>query len=252
MTSHQNDLHKILAVLLGLSVQEVFDTESPTYRSPAQRMPVIIRAQASLPLSMLYLPYPRYTKLCEEDKWVPHFPSGSLDARFGSMEWANDESGLHFALSDTFSCAFILSEGLKNLDETGFYVSSDILMLGNEPSYQSEPVCIRLISSNICNIAEISRSTRLCFILHGFNGHPSYRGACFRVMKTDEEEHLRIKFICPLEYRRELSTKDYMIQGFESCSGDIQANRASPVSSKTTCILECGKWLWHLQGNRYA
>ena len=164
MTSHQNDLHKILARLL---VQEVFDTESPTYRSPAMPSNHQGSSIAAFIHAFLFL-------IPDLQNYVRK-TNGSHIFRLGEcagwiLEWANDESGLHFALSGTFSCALGLSEGLKNLDETGFYVSSDILMLGNEPRL---PIRACLYSTDI---------VKYLAILQKFQDRPVFVLSCMASM----------------------------------------------------------------------
>lgn len=251
-TTVPEDSHGILAVMLGLSVEELFTENSaapkeadssPPVRSPSQRMLAILRAQTSLPLSMLYLPYPKGTRLCEDNEWVPKFASGSLDASFGRMDRVDDGLGWRFALSDTNSCAVILEADIKNLTDTAFYVHLGASLLGEGLRLESKVLQIRLKWTDAHNLEQKFGENSLFFILHGFNGNPSYRGACFSISKTTEMERVRLKFICPLEYRLELSKAANTKNGHDPAVLNYQVHWASNALVKATCILDCGKGL---------
>jgi hypothetical protein len=97
-TMKREDLHGIMAVTKGLRAWEIFrkisNNQDHEPRRTEERMLSILRAQKSLPLSMLYLPYSKDTPLCKDYAWVPHFPSGELKFFYGSMTWEPDGQAL--------------------------------------------------------------------------------------------------------------------------------------------------------------
>jgi hypothetical protein len=91
-TTKPEDLHGLLAVMLGPSALEILNIDAE------QRMQAILRSQKSLPMSMLYFPYPQGTSLAECANWVPLVPSGDLSLNFGTIAWDSEGSGLEFRL----------------------------------------------------------------------------------------------------------------------------------------------------------
>ncbi|KAF4627166.1 hypothetical protein G7Y89_g10991 [Cudoniella acicularis] len=111
-TTYPDDLHGILAVLLGLSPLEIFQRANGTKQPPSERMMAIIKSQQFLPLAMLFMPHPEGTVLCENHEsqaWLPQFPTGRLNMDFGQMCWTTDGAGgLEFRLEDANSSALIV------------------------------------------------------------------------------------------------------------------------------------------------
>jgi hypothetical protein len=244
-TTYPEDMHGILAVLLGLSVQEIFQRESGIPRSPSQRMLMVMKAQPSLPLSMLFISYPEDTPLCEDCQWVPKFPAGSLNDDFGSMSWTADSSGLLISLSDTFSHAFILDSQFQSRARDRFRIVTDAknLPAKSRPSSripsksQKISIPIQLLPSN-AQSDDYFWNIRLCFILHGFNGVQTYRGACFSVLESSGSSPLKLNYLCPVSYQVQSQVVE---ADFTDPSHYTQDYRATVTGSKGDCLLSCGK-----------
>jgi len=242
-TSLPEDTHGILAVLLGLSVQEIFLGQSGTPRDPSQRMLAILRAQHTLPLSMLYFPYPENTPLCEGCKWVPRFPSGSVYADFGSMNWTTNGRELRISLPNTKSCAFILEGQFRGIDKE-FRIRTNATKSKKKRKSGKYPIWIQLLPSG-CDVEDSLMESRLCLILRRFNGRSTCRGACFSIFNCAESTP-RLKFICPLVYALESSVEDQLTGSSESRENTIQEYRISQVRCRGDCFLECGKLHIHI------
>jgi hypothetical protein len=102
-TTQSDDLHSILAVLLNLSAKEIISLPLDL------RTKAIFRAQPALPLSMLFHSWPDGTLVSTACPWVPLFPSGHMDDRYGNMYWTPDGNGLEFVPS-ALGCTFLATE----------------------------------------------------------------------------------------------------------------------------------------------
>jgi hypothetical protein len=113
-TTSKSDVHAMLAVLSGLSAEEIMvqpgkekeEEASKTWRTvrpPQQRMLGILRSRGSLPLSMILRPCVAGTPLCKGYECVPHFPS--LHQGRNSVEMCHFLEESDGVLTELRSCA---------------------------------------------------------------------------------------------------------------------------------------------------
>jgi len=124
-TTKREDLHGIMAVMTGLSAWGVFSVRDGGMPSPERRMVAILRAQKSLPLSMLYMPHSDETPLCKGYPWVPQFPSGYPFFSAGSMTWESDGPSLVIVPTHT-SKILILEPTRVYQGENIFFISMKV------------------------------------------------------------------------------------------------------------------------------
>ena len=244
-TTYPEDLHGILAVLLGLSPLEIFQDSNGTKRPPSERMLAIIKSQQSLPLAMLFMPHPEGITLsesCESQGWLPPFPAGRLHMDFGQMYWSADGAGLEFKLADSNSCALIVD----NI-EPGTTIS---LSLKQQKRSSSKGIDFSVTSSDISVLFTLSESEaeaiawdgQFCFVLHGFKDAKSLsgQGACFNYLGMTEKL-MRLRYICPIKY--------YVGQERRANAEEpLSVNRNGRVENKdlqwvddVTCFMDCGE-----------
>ena len=252
-TSIPDDLHGLLAVLLGLSAQEILGQQMPPpelaartkgeakrvqesdTRPPAERMLASYMSQPCLPLSMLFTPFPQNTPMCNSNDWMPRFPTGLLDLKFGTMAWdasgINHSHGLRFSLQESNLWALIPECSVETLSQE---------RLPN-PIYLSSPDDEKYagwlsVSLNPHSPESIRPPDSIfCLVMHA----KTNVGACFLLSDKEnmEESRLHLKFICPLTWQIHLTTRDSQMKA----DGSSRAPLPARFVMESICILDCSK-----------
>lgn len=225
-TTKSEDLHGILAVLLGLSSREVLSL-------PLQeRTKAVFQAQDSLPLALLYLR--SGSKIRDiKNQWIPQYPSGHLTLRYGSMRQSDDGGILAFSLSESLSSGFLVNS------VNPFYQHFCLL-----DDRSSEKVWIQLTGDHNTELETLYQSSSVCYVLHNHlarnhlvSSSRDFVGARFYVSKYDEDGTVHLVFDCPLNYyyQHPLDASEDLLE-FEY--SEVQGQRLSPG---TSFALDCGR-----------
>lgn len=225
-TTMPEDLHGILAVLLGLSSREILSL-------PLQeRTKAVFQAQDSLPLALLYLrsgPKIRDVK----SQWIPQYPSGYLTLQYGTMRQSVDGRFLTFSLSESLSCGFLVNPVVPFYQH--FCLLDDI---------SSEKVWIQLTGDHNRELETLYHGHSVCYILYNHlardqlvSSSRDFVGARFYVSKHDEVGTVHLIYDCPLNfyYQHPLDTSEDLLEFDHS---EVQGQRLSPG---TNFALDCGR-----------
>lgn len=225
-TTKSEDLHGILAVLLGLSSREVLSLPLE------ERTKAVFQAQDSLPLALLYLrsgPKIRDVK----NQWIPQYPSGNLTLRYGTMRQSVDEGVLAFSLSESLSCGFLVNSAIP------FYQHFCLI---DETS--SEKVWVQLTGDHNRELEALYHSSSVCYVLYNHlarnqlvSSSRDFVGARFYVSRYEEVGTVHLVYDCPLNYyyQHPLDTSEDLLD-FEY--SEVQGQRLSPA---TSYALDCGR-----------
>lgn len=233
-TTKREDLHGLLAIMVNLSAFEILQM------GKAQRMLGIIRAQKKVPLSMLFLPYSQRTPLIQGCEWLPSYPSGALSERFGYMTWSTKEEGLQFVPSDTASILILVELG-KHFERKLFLITV--------PGPDAVVVQVKLFLPNERHLSNCQTDT-FGILLYGYHAlTPTWDfqgvGACFLLnsAKSLEQQHIRMKFICPVEYVFwEANSKGSSpVQKSVPKFSDARGALVEQVEPGILCLLQCGQ-----------
>lgn len=173
-TTEPRDVHGIFARLVDLSSEEILSLEE------GERMKAIIRAQAKIPLLMLYQP-----NTDQNGSWVPQFPSPASGADivynfYGVL--LVTEKGL--VVKDPYhTFALLRKEDLPQSDNF-------ILRLDNTNTQ------VRILQESTINGSRASsRESETIFVLSRVcsRGKPGHRGARFSVQKR-KEAGIKLRF----------------------------------------------------------
>jgi hypothetical protein len=195
-TTKREDLYGIIAVTKGLSTREIFNSQGYQYCCTERRMLTILRAQKSLPLSMLYFPYSEDTPICKDYAWVPYFPSGELMFSYRSMIWKRDGQGLAFIPSETASIIFTLLSSQH-------YCGEDLFCITIKP-----PTGDR--NDNISVLVELRRSVQnvidptgpgkcFCLVIYSFSSKIQGCNAIF-LLKDETLSELYLSFLSLIDW----------------------------------------------------
>lgn len=257
-TSMPDDLHGLLAVLLGLSAHEILgprtqickaeganapesqeeDSKKPQIRSPAERMLAVYRAQPSLPMSMLLIPFPPNTPMCNGNEWMPRFPAGSLDLKFGMMRWKCGEEvfGLSISLEDSNLWGLITECGIEDLSDSVFPIPvCSLSRISSNGEHKLDCISVRLHPPSANTIRRVPPGSQLCLLIH----HSTYHGCCLFLSDNGRESGLPLylNFLCPLTYQRQFAATSRRLP---AGSGRVILPSTHFVTSRE-CILNCGK-----------
>lgn len=225
-TTKSEDLHGILAVLLGLSSREVLSL-------PLQeRTKALFQAQDSLPLALLYLRSgPKIGDI--KNQWIPQYPSGHLTLRYGTMRQSVEGGVLAFSLSESLSCGFLVDPVIP------FYQH---FCLVDDTSL--EKVWIQLTGDHNRELETMYHSSSVCYVLYNHlarnqlvSSSRDFVGARFYVSRYDEVGTVHLVYDCPLNYyyQHPLDTSEDLLE-FEY--SEVQGQRLSPG---TSFALDCGR-----------
>ena len=225
-TTKPEDLHGILAVLLGLSSREILSL-------PLQeRTKALFQAQDSLPLALLYLR--SGPKICDiKNQWIPEYPSGHLTLRYGSMSKSIDGEALAFSLSESLSCGFLVDSTIP------FYQH---FCLVDDTSL--EKVWIQLTGNHDKELEIMYHSSSVCYVLYNHlaknqlvSSSRDFVGARFYVSRHDEVGIVHLVYDCPLNYyyQHPLDISEDLLE-FEY--SEVQGQRLRPG---TSFALDCGR-----------
>jgi hypothetical protein len=238
-TTKSEDAHRLLAVMLDLSVHEILAIRNAEGKADlARRMLAILKSQETLPLSMLLLPYPRGDELISDYEWVPILPTGQLIERLGVLRWDADGSALAFGARETRSAFCILPQrGI------GSNIECQSFLIANAEGIQTQvhvsllrPIDQVLVGRNS------TKNKRVGLFLHAFinpNCPVMFRevGACFLIPAEDDEQvpgRLGVEFLCPVEYKR---------SSYEVTSGAQETMshvKLAALPAETIFTLSCG------------
>ncbi|PMD62165.1 uncharacterized protein K444DRAFT_363221 [Hyaloscypha bicolor E] len=257
-TSIPDDLHGLLAVLLGLSAQEILDPQMrshksdagedkrvPAYddqktRSSAERMLAVYLSQASLPLSMIFTSFPPNTPMCNNNDWMPRFPTGSLDLEFGTMRWdcsgLDKIGGLSFSLRNSNLEAVMTQSSVETLNGT-IFSSPSLLRTTHLPNNEKgvNTISVFLNPNSLENLRRVPAGSTLCILIHA---RTNLGACCFLSDKeNDVDARMRLNFICPLTWELQSTTR-----GIQSnAGGDIVDLEPGSIITDRICVLSCGK-----------
>ena len=229
-TTKSEDLHGILAVLLGLSSREILSLELK------ERMKAIFHAQALLPIALLYLPHHGARVYDIKNQWIPQYPSGHLTLQYGSMRQVVGGQGLAFSPADSLSCGFLVDPSAS--------VRSCFCLIDDA---SSEKIWIQLTGSHNRELENLYGSSRACYVLYNhiarfqpLSSDSSSVGARFYVSRQDTASELHLVYDCPLKYTYECPLDE---------SGDLLQLHEYPevpgqrTSSDATFFLDCGAYI---------
>lgn len=226
-TTKSEDLHGILAVLLGLSSREVLSL-------PLQeRTKAVFQAQDSLPLALLFLR--SGPKICDDIKnqWIPQYPSGHLTLQYGTMSPSADGAVLAFSLSASHSCGFLVNSGIP--------FHQHFCLLDDTPL---EKVWIQLTGDHDRELEKLYQNSPVCYVLYNHlarhqlvSSSRDFVGARFYVSQYDEVGTVRLVYDCPLNYyyQHPFDTSEDSL-GFDY--SEVQGQRLSPGINYE---LDCGR-----------
>ncbi|MCJ1266361.1 hypothetical protein MMC22_006244 [Lobaria immixta] len=226
-TTKSEDLHSILAVLLGLSSREVLSL-------PLQeRTKAVFQAQDSLPLALLYLPSgPKILDI--KNKWIPQYPSGLLTLRYGTMRQSVDGEVLTFSVSESLSCGFLVNSAYP------FYQHFCLI-----DDTSSEKVWIQLKGDHDRELETLYHGSSVCYVLYNHlagnqlvSSSRDFVGARFYFSKLDEFGTVHLVYDCPLNYyyQHPLDTSEDLLE-FEY--SEVQGQR---LRSDTSFALDFGRY----------
>jgi len=233
-TSKPVDLHGLLAVLMGLSVREVFIDESGNKRSPSERMLAILRAQPFLPLSMLSIQHQATTLMCEGVAWVPQYPSGYLSHCEEKLIWRKESSMLQLpACSEAVSYLIPSSDG-KTLFLGGKCIFSFIESDIKDQSKKIRRSIAIEIRPRTTQLTAHRLEVKAVFILDRSSGSGAL---CIMENSHDGAGPTRLGLICPIKYEFVAEESgngagSYLMQMIADTKHDILLNiRLYPGSS---------------------
>jgi hypothetical protein len=228
--TRRQDVHVVFATLLGLKAEEIMSSERE------KRMLPILRAQTYLPMSMLYLHHPDNIELVPGCGWVPVYPSGSLFADCGRMEWTSSGSGFSFRPLDDDLCALVTLSAIQSHQK--FSLRGNALTRVSE----SHQTCVEVELHSALRLGQL-QGHEVHLLMH--EGAKSSRGvgACFILLDSADAESLSLEFVCTLAYQRVALPQQMTETAPKASTGKVMIEgRASP--SNMLCILKCGKHLW--------
>lgn len=175
-TTEPSDVHGIFAALVNLSAGEILSLP------PTQRLQAIIKAQKTIPLSIMFQPRAQNDLLDHDGTWVPQFPGADsatsrISSSYGVLAVTTD--GL--ALADT-AATFALVARIDIVSEHTFVLLDRNrryhVRLGTRgPERLFEPVSYMFVLSEACSEAG-----------------SGYQGACFSIQDlSDSTARLRLK-----------------------------------------------------------
>jgi len=227
-TSLPGDLHGLLAVLLRLSAQEIFIDDLGRRRSESDRMLAILRAQPTLPISLLFNANLRKAPMCNGFDWVPTFPAGYLTHCKAKMVWADNGSGLILPSPENKVSYYLLEEKVSLTHPYEFSISFHERSDASKPTKQ-HTVFIKLLPQQTENL--LIQSSRLVLLWDG----KSSSGACFTTssLATDDGP-IHLRFLSPLRFHYHQFMDKHSIK-----TEDVYI--AKPFTGKDLMfILECG------------
>jgi hypothetical protein len=233
-TTKREDLHGLLAIMLNLSALEILRMD------PNRRMLAIMRAQEKLPLSMLLFPYPGSAPLIEGCEWLPSYPSGTLTGHFGYMSWSTGGEGLNFVPSETQSILLLMELDVAP-NRSQFLIKI--------PESNSVVVQVDFMRPKGMTLSKYQAET-LCILLQGYHRRARTRsfkgvGACFVLNsgKALEQQHLRLKFICPIGYSFRKPDSQGSLATYEMVANlsDATNTPVEQVESGAVCLLKSGQ-----------
>lgn len=213
-TTKPEDLHGILAVLLGLSSREILSLELQ------ERTKAIFRSQASLPLSLFYLPCAGTTIEGAKNKWISLYPSGNVTQRYGSMNQSEASDSLSFSLADTQSRAFLVDPAFPR--HRHFRLTS----MTTRSSW------VQLTVTDIEKPETSYKHNTVCYILYNpLANAPESVGARFYVSGFGENKAIHLIYDCSLKYtnRRPLDATENLVELNEY--PEVQGQETSPSST---------------------
>lgn len=219
-TTKSEDLHGIMAVLLGLSSREILSLELQ------ERTKAIFRSQASLPLSLLYFPCVGTPIEGTKNKWISLYPSGSMTQRYGSMHQSESGDGLSFSLADTQSRAFLVDSAFPR------YRTFRLTSMTTRSSW------VQLTGADVEKPDTSYKHNTVCYILYNpLANAPESVGARFFVSGLGENKAMQLVYDCSLKYtnRRPLDTTENLVELNEY--PEVQGQQTSP---STTYFLDSG------------
>lgn len=229
-TTKPEDLHGILAVLLGLSSREILSLELK------ERMKAIFHSQALLPISLLYLPHHETRVRDMKNQWIPQYPSGHLTLEYGSMKQSIGGEALIFSPADSLSCGFLVNPAVAVYPR--FCLIDDA---------SSEKIWIQFTGSHNTELGSLYGSSSVCYLLYNhmaefqpLSTDSSSVGARFYVSRQDQESELHLIYDCPLKYtyKRPLDESGDLLQLHEY--PEVHGQR---TSSNANFFLECGTYI---------
>ncbi|KAH0561952.1 hypothetical protein GP486_003337 [Trichoglossum hirsutum] len=237
-TTQQQDLHKLLAIMFGLSSQEV-SADGSVERSASQRMLSILSTRTSLPLSLVLRGFREGVELCEGNSWIPQFPvrqcdyfTGSpvlktLDIEDGIMTWNAKESGWEWLPNDTnFAILLADTAGAAFTPSRSFCLFTQ----SQTPAEHQWTISVFLTAQEIEGSILEEPTIQLCFLVHQFFTSPYGEGSCFILLGEEESSPLRLIFVSPLYWiarKGEPQDEDIVVP----CT----------TLREVSCILKCGR-----------
>lgn len=228
-TTKLEDLHSILAVLLGLSSKEILSLELK------ERMKAIFYAQALLPIALLYVPQFGERVYDVKNQWIPQYPSGHLTLRYGSMRLSVDGEALTFSPADSLSCGFLVNPMKSVLPR--FCLIDDA---------SSEKIWIQLTGIHNKELEALYGGSSVCYVLYNhiakfqpFSSGSNSVGARFYVSRQNSESEVHLIYDCPLKYtyKRPLDENVDLLQLYDYPEVQGQRTRAD-----ITFFLDCGMY----------
>jgi hypothetical protein len=208
-TTMPEDLHVIIATLLGFSPQEVLNLPAK------ERMKAILRAQSQLPLALLYEKGPRLRNEKSQDPTSKYLPDDSSDNWVITAPANGSHLDLMYGImSRTPEGSILISCGSPDLHNPRFDSSELVAFLINEPLpkrfWLPHPVTDTRVWIELHSVDdyEPDRENGLSILLvHkycgaadlGGHGKPSYlpKGAALRV-KIQQDSMWKCTYYCPI------------------------------------------------------
>jgi hypothetical protein len=211
-TTMPEDLHVIIATLLGFSPQEVLNLPAK------ERMKAILRAQSQLPLALLYEQGPRLRNEKSQDPVSKYLPDHNPDNWVITAPANGSHLDLMYGIiSKTPEGSILISCGSPNLNNPKFDSSELVAFLINEPlpkqfwllhPVTDTRVWIKLHSFD--NYEQDKENDLSILLVHKYcgaadlecHGKPSYlpKGAVLRV-KIQQESMWECTYYCPIRVR---------------------------------------------------
>lgn len=222
-TTKSEDLHGILAVLLGLSSREILSLELQ------ERTKAIFRSQITLPLSLLYLPSTVLSVEGKKNKWISLYPSGSLTLQYGSMSHQKTDNSFSFVPASSQSRAFLVDPAFPRYQH--FRLTS----------MTTRNLWIELAGSEGSDTGKSDvtyKDNTVCYIIYNpLANTPESVGARFYVSDFGESKTIHLIYDCSLKYthRRPLSATQNLIE-----LNDYPEVEGQQTNPNTTFLLDCG------------
>lgn len=238
-TTKSEDLHGILAVLLGLSSREILSLRLQ------ERTKAIFQTQESLPLALLFLKDPGLRTHDIKNKWIPQYPSARLTSQYGDMAQSVPLGSFTFSAAESLSIGYLVDAAIPFHQH--FCLIDDMT---------SEKVWTQVTGEYDEELEALYRHRPVCYILsnhlavtHSASSSTHFVGARFYVSKYDDDGTLHLVYDSALNYyyQHPFNAAEDLLEFFDYT--EVQGLRTSP---EARFVLDCGNYPFNSRRIRYS